>query len=42
MMFFYKCISKIAIERILNPIVVFAANLNVLKNGSKWDRKITK
>ena len=35
MIFFYKCISIKFTEQIVNTIIVFAANIKVLKNENK-------
>ena len=35
MIFFYKCISIKDTKRIVNTIIVFAANFKALKNESK-------
>ena len=37
--FFYKCIIIKVTERIVNPIMVFAANFKVSKNVSSLSRK---
>ena len=42
MIFFYGFISIKFTKQIVNLIIVFAANFKVLKNDSKWDRKIKK
>ena len=39
MLFFYKCITIKVTEQILNPIIVFTANLKILKNESKKVQK---
>ena len=38
----YYSLSKKIIEKIINPIIVFAVNVTVFKNESKEDRKSTK
>ena len=42
MIFFSKSINIKVTKQIVNPITDFAANFKVLKNESKWKRKITK
>ena len=42
MIFFYKFVCIKVREQIVNPIIVFAANFEVSKNSSTYDKKITK